>query len=76
MCVLYGHLEFRNFISARVRNYRQKEKDMTKQTKDTPTDPIPEDVHAKARRIAKALLRPVKKPKSVEKSTEGEENDD
>jgi len=38
---------------------------MTKQTKDTPTDPIPEDVHERAERIAKALLRPVKKGKKI-----------
>jgi len=45
---------------------------MTKQTKETQTDSIPDEVHEKAKLIAKALLRPVKKSKPIEKSTEGE----
>jgi len=38
---------------------------MTKETKDTPTDTIPDEVHERAKRIAKALLRPVKKGKKI-----------
>jgi len=45
---------------------------MTKENNEKTKNPIPDEVHRRAERIAKALLRPVKKSKPIEKSTEGE----